>query len=62
MADTTDREAFAAELHRIAAAVETGYADVEWLNSYPGGGGRKTEVLIKWPSTNSTSPSPRTSS
>jgi len=60
-AGKTDQELFAAELHRIAVAVETGFADVEWFNSYPGGGGRKTEVLIRWPSTSSTSPSPRTS-
>lgn len=58
----TDREAFAAELHRIAAAVETGHATVYFLETYPFLGGAKTEVMLTWPSTSSTSLSPRTSS
>lgn len=61
-AGKTDRELFAAELHRIAVAVETGHANVYLLDTYPFLGGAKTEVILTWPSTSSTSPSPRTSS
>lgn len=61
-AGKTTQELFAAELHRLAAAVETGHAAVYYLETYPSLGGAKTEVMLTWPSTSSTSPSPRMSS